>query len=267
MLGNKWKNRIVFNAEGGAGGGGEGTPAPASDGAKGGAGGADDKGGEAAKPAAVKDDAKALNDALGTVKSESDPAKDDGKGADGAKPDDKSDEQKEGDDDGKEGKEEKSELFGSPEGDYQPFTLPEGREVSPEVLALATPILKELNLGQAGAQKVAELFTQVTEITDARFYGEINEQFDQFTANPEYWKNGKLTPDAEKAYGTLRQVAPGLVDFAHRQGGLFHPELAKVAFLLKAHYGESDVQLGGKATDNVEAWRDFYEQPSTTKPS
>lgn len=276
-----WKREILRKPDGeGAGGGGGDAPAAGADAGKpdaaaqaaanaaaakeGGAGG--DAGKEEKKPAAPKEGAAALNDALGKD-SKGDPGKDDGKPGDGAKDGgDPSKQDGEGEADeegeGKDGDEPK--LHGAPEGDYQPFKMPEGREASPEVLAMATPVLKELNLSQDGAQKVAELFMQVTEHQDAQFYGEINAQFDQFQGNPEYWKNGKLTPDAEKAYGVLRNVAPGLVDFAHRQGGLFHPELAKVAFLLKDHYGEAGVDKGDPAQSG-EGWRDFYNQPSNSK--
>ena len=51
---------------------------------------------------------------------------------------------------------EQSELIGAPEGAYA-LTAPEGFEISDELLAQHEPLFRELNLSQAGAQRLTEV--------------------------------------------------------------------------------------------------------------
>ena len=63
----------------------------------------------------------------------------------------------------------KPEVTGAPEA-YADFTAPDGTTLSPEVMAAATPLLKELNLSQEGAQKLVDFYAkQQTETIEKLF--------------------------------------------------------------------------------------------------
>lgn len=52
------------------------------------------------------------------------------------------------------------ELTGAPDGDYEITGLPEGMAIDTDLLEAASPVLKELNLSNAGASKVAGMFAE-----------------------------------------------------------------------------------------------------------
>lgn len=60
-----------------------------------------------------------------------------------------------------EGEKKPEEKKGAPE-KYEPFTVPEGHELDTKLVESATSLFKELNLDQAGAQKMVDFWNQQT---------------------------------------------------------------------------------------------------------
>lgn len=93
------------------------------------------------------------------------------------KPEDKPDEK------GEDKKEEENELTGAPES-YEDFTLPEGVEMDKVALEEFTPLAKELDLSQKGAQKLIDFKAK----NDARVNEEsVQRQWDVWNETQENW--------------------------------------------------------------------------------
>jgi predicted small secreted protein len=193
------------------------------------------------KPA-INADALKINDALAKPDADAKKAPDqgDGKG-------DAPGEKKEGAEQAekKEGEEGKDADKKAPE--YSEFKLPEGYQAIPENLESATALFKELNLNQDQAQKVVDNFIQIQERIEAGWVKDINDQWDTFTKDAEFYKDGKLTPAAEQAFGAVRNLSANtqsFFNFLNKNGGLFHPGFVELTRLVSKGTGEGKFREG-----------------------
>lgn len=231
------ESRILRAPEGeGAGGGGE--PAAAAPAAAAPAAPA-----AAAAPAAPSTAALSVNDALAKA----------GEGKpEGAKPEGEAG--KEGEGQPKEGETEAQPIV------YTDFTLPPQYQAAPEAMEAATAVFKELNLPQEHAQKIVDAYFQIDQMVNAGWIQDIEGQFEAFSKDADFYKDGKLTPAAEQAYGAIRgQTAEtqAFFDFLNKNGGLFHPGFSQIVKQLSKGVKESSFK-GGEPGKDGESWKGFY---------
>lgn len=228
--------QIYRNAEGAGSGGGEpaaagegSTPAPA-----------------AAAPAAPSGDAMKVNDALAAAGSDATntngdkkPEGDAGKDGEG--------QPKEGDNP-------------APQIEYTDFTVPTDFNVIPEALEAAKNTFKEIGLPQEQAQKVVDAYFEIQRTVDAAWVKDIEGQYEAFSKNAEFYKDGKLTPVAEQAYGKVRNQSAetkSFYEFLNKNGGLFHPGFAQIVKGYAASLGEGQF-VEGKQAPAGDAAKSFY---------
>ena len=230
------ESRILRSPDGeGAGGGGE-PAAPAAQPAA----------APASAPAAAAPSAAALsvNDALakageGTPEGEKKPEGEAGKEGEGQK---------------KEGETEAQPIV------YTDFTLPAQYQAVPEAMEAATKVFQELNLPQEHAQKIVDAYFQIDQMVNGEWIQDIEGQFEAFSKDAEFYKDGKLTPAAEQAYGAIRGLTAetkSFFDFLNKNGGLFHPGFAQIVKQLSKGVKESSMK-GGEPGKDGDAWKGFY---------
>ena len=98
---------------------------------------------------------------------------------------------------------------GAPE-DYEPFTLPDGRELDGEALAKAAPLFKKHNLDQSSAQELVSLYD---ELMQAQGVAQVNAHVS------EYNKWTKATRDDPEFGGEKLNESRGLMKRAITQFG------------------------------------------------
>lgn len=229
-----WK-RLLRNAEGGSTGGEPAAPAPS----------AAPAGNASTAPAAPSSAALAVNDALAGVGEKTNTEGD-------AKPEGEAG--KEGEDQPKEGD------APAPQIEYTDFTLPAEYQVVPEALDAAKNVFQELNLPQEHAQKIIDAYVKIDGMVNQAWIQDIEGQFEQFTKDTEFYQNGKLTSQAEQAYGKIRALSDNtakFVDFLNKNGGLFHPGFAEIVKGYAAGLTESTLK-GGEPGQNADSWKGFY---------
>lgn len=264
-------NRFYRNAETGGGtgapaagtdatpGAGEGSPAaggvvrqPADGGAK--------KEGEGSKPAELNPAAKAANDALaaaGDKKPNDDTAKGDdkskGENADDKKDgENKSDEKKDG--------EAEVNFDAEPAEIYKDLKYPEGFEVQPELIQPVLDMFKGEKISPQLAQKIVDKHLEVVAASEGQWMQEINTQWDKFTQDAEFYKDNKITPEAEKAYGRYAAHDADMasfLQFLQKNGGMFHPGFAKTVKLINKGLPEGDIK-DGKNPPKEKGAKSFY---------
>lgn len=89
-------------------------------------------------------------------------------------------------------KDDKPALTGAPE-KYEPFTAPEGYELSEELVTAATELFKEMNLSQVGSQKLVDFYNeQLVKATEA--------PYDQYVDTRKGWR-AEMAKDPELGNG------------------------------------------------------------------
>jgi len=265
--------RIYRNADNGGGSGGGVDPAPSGvvNAPGGGTGeknatGAPDgtqnkpgaDGGEPAKD--INKDALAANDALaGDKKSDGEPGKADDKPKDGEGDKKDADADKAAKDAAD--AEEAKKWEAAPAEIYKDLKYPEGFEVQQELLEPNLQFFKDEKIPPELAQKIVNRYLETTAAEQQVWVGEINNQWDKFTSDSEFYKDGALTKEAEQAYGVVRNLSPEtqqFIAFLNKNGGLFHPGFAQIVKLIKAGHGEGDMKKGGGNPDDKKGIKGFY---------
>lgn len=146
---------------------------------------------------------------------------------------------------------------------YQDFTVPAEYQASPEAMELAKGIFGELNLKQEDAQKVVDAYFKVDQMVNAAFIQDIEKQFTDFQSDAEFYDkvNSKLTPQAEQAYGVVRNHSANIssfFEFLNKNGGMFHPGFAEIVKALAPGWKEAGLKNGEGPGQNEEAWKNFY---------
>jgi hypothetical protein len=266
-----WK-KILFNAEGGAGGGGGDAPAagaapvadakPAADAAKAADSGDKAPAADADKKADITDAAKAASEALASAKNPSD---------DAAKGDDKSGEEgKDGDkaDDADKSKEGEVDFDQEPAELYKELKYPEGVEVAPEVIQPFLDEFKAEKVPPALAQKIVDWHLKAQAQVEQGWVSEITSQWDAFTKDADFCKDNKLTPAAEQAYGTMRALSPEVASFftfLNKNGGMFHPGLVQLTKLVSKGLSEGKIVKGDTPPADGGGAAAFYAKSNAKK--
>lgn len=148
---------------------------------------------------------------------------------------------------GEKAKEEGKAPEGAPE-TYADFVLPEGVTLDSELLAEFTPVLKELNLSQAQAQKVIDfapkLISQAVEGLKAQMIEEARSWHDASRADKEIGgaKMAENLAIANKAF--VKFGTPELKTFLASRGLNAHPELIR-AFVRAGKAISEDTHVAG----------------------
>jgi hypothetical protein len=148
---------------------------------------------------------------------------------------------------GEAAKEEGKAPEGAPES-YADFVLPEGVTLDSELLAEFTPVLKELNLSQAQAQKVIDfapkLISQAVEGLKAQMIEEARSWHDASRADKEIGgaKMAENLAIANKAF--VKFGTPELKTFLASRGLNAHPELIR-AFVRAGKAISEDTHVAG----------------------
>lgn len=139
---------------------------------------------------------------------------------------------------------------GAPEA-YEPFTMPEGVELDTELLGEFSPVLKELNLPQAAAQKVIDFAPKLIEKTtstvlDAVGMADRHEWANTAKADKElggekFAENLSVAKKAMDAFGT-----PELRVVLNKTGLGNHPELLRAFYRAGKQISEDAFMPGGK---------------------
>lgn len=134
---------------------------------------------------------------------------------------------------------------------YADFTLPEGFDVDQDVLDMATPVFKDLNLSQENAQKVVDLFAAVTAESEKRqlegFAQLIGSWQEDAFKDPEiggekFEENAGIAMLAMDKFGT-----PELKELMNDHGVGNHPEMIRFMWKVGKLLKEDVPDNGGSA--------------------
>jgi len=126
------------------------------------------------------------------------------------------------------------------------FNLPEGRELDNGLVEKFTPVLKELKIGQEGAQKLAELLV-ADQAAKEQTYREITEGWKQDTIK-------ELGSDYQAKLGVAAKFIDRFGNDQVRQvlndtGLGNHPEVVKMFINAGKHFSDDTVPTGTRQTN------------------
>jgi hypothetical protein len=126
------------------------------------------------------------------------------------------------------------------------FKLPEGRELDNGLVEKFTPVLKELKIGQEGAQKLAELLV-ADQAAKEQTYREITEGWKQDTIK-------ELGSDYQAKLGVAAKFIDRFGNDQVRQvlndtGLGNHPEVVKMFINAGKHFSDDTVPTGTRQTN------------------
>lgn len=160
---------------------------------------------------------------------------------------------------------------GAPE-TYEAFTMPEGYALDEQLLSEFSPVLKELNLPQAAAQKVMDFAPKLIEHTQQATVAQVLEQTglkdfptwanavktDKEIGGDKYAENLAVANKAIGAFGT-----PELRAILKQTGLANHPEMVRFAFHVGKQISEDAFIQGGKVVQGKSTAEVLY--PSHSK--
>lgn len=159
----------------------------------------------------------------------------------------------------KEGEAADAGIYGAPE-TYADFTMPEGVTLDADLLAEFTPVLKELNLSQASAQKVLDfapkLLSQAVEGIKAQLADEARSWHDAARGDKEIGgaKMAETLAVANKAFAKFG--TPELKAFLASRGLNAHPELIRAFYRAGKAISEDRFVAGGASVGRPRAFYD-----------
>lgn len=204
---------------------------------------------------AAAPDAATLNPEGDKPATESKPDGDKPSGEDGKGEGDKADADLLADDDegkspeGKDGQADKP-KDGAPE-TYEAFTTPDGVQLDETAIAQATPIFKELNLDQSGAQKLVDVYATLQQAAAQQQvdgFNQVKKDWQaEIKADPEF--GGDKLPEtlgaAKAVLGKFGDKA--LLNDMKEWGWANHPGLIRLLARVKAHLSEDTLVTGDEA--------------------
>jgi hypothetical protein len=138
---------------------------------------------------------------------------------------------------------------GAPE-EYSEFTLPEGMELDAELLAEATPLLKELGATQEQAQKLVDLQAKsVTDFVEAqsKAWADRLSEWKEVRENDAEYGKGKYDESLAIARSAMREVGgPELAKALEETGVGNHPEFIRFFYRVGKAIGEDGIEIGGE---------------------
>lgn len=169
--------------------------------------------------------------------------------ADAGKPDES--QTKAEDDKSKDGEADKDKKSGAPES-YEAFKMPDGVEVDTAMLAEFQPVAKELNLDQAGAQKLVDLYTKASAQMAERQQKVWADTQDKWVADAKadkeyggekFNENVAIAKKAIDAFGT-----PELKEALAATGAGNHPEFIRFCMRVGKGLAEDKFVSAGSAS-------------------
>lgn len=151
------------------------------------------------------------------------------------------------------------ERYGAPEA-YADFTLPEGVTLDEAMLSEFAPVLKELNLSQAAAQKVIDfapkLISQTVESIKAQLADEARGWHDAARGDKEIGgaKMAETLAVANKAFAKFG--TPELKAFLASRGLNAHPELIRAFYRAGKAISEDSYVAGGASVSRAKPFYD-----------
>jgi len=123
--------------------------------------------------------------------------------------------------------------------DYEPLTAPDGVILDTDLVDYAKPIARELNLSQAGAQKLVDLKIKDNELQAKRWGDHLTELKTQAKADPEiggaqYENSIRLAKTAMKTFGD-----PELAKMMNQYGVGAHPAMIRLLARVGKATGET----------------------------
>ena len=147
-----------------------------------------------------------------------------------------------------------NENHGAPEGDadYADFTFEEGVTADPTLMTNIKGLAKELDLSQAGAQKLAEKANALTKAfseSTANTLAEAKKEWSQRMQNDKDFGGTRLQENLGYAAKAMKEFAtPELKQLLNESGLGNHPELVKAFIKVgKSMTGDNDKLVTGQA--------------------
>jgi len=145
------------------------------------------------------------------------------------------------------------EFFGAPEnGEYADFVLPDGAEADPALKAEFIPIVKELGLNQAGAQKLVDFKAKLDQHTVQTWGNHVKELKETAMKDPEIG-GGNYQPAITASKQAISKFGtPEFRKMLNHYGVGAHPEMIRFLSKVGQATGETTIPLGGGATTVAE---------------
>lgn len=144
---------------------------------------------------------------------------------------------------------------GAPEGEtpYGEFTMPDGYAADQELSALVTPLGKELNLNQAGMQKLVDLKPKMDQIALERWQTHLKALKTEAQADPDIG-GAKYAPAIVAGKAVIAKFgSPNFIKMLNHYGVGAHPEMIKFMSKIAAATGETPTPTSeGGGTASVE---------------
>lgn len=124
-------------------------------------------------------------------------------------------------------------LHGAPEGEYETFVLPDGMAADDQLMGEFTPLAKELNLSQKGAQRLVDMHLKSLNRQREVWAEHVSSLREQARKDPEigganYEANRRVAISAIKQFGDAELTSvltqygvgshPAMIRFCHRIG-------------------------------------------------
>lgn len=132
---------------------------------------------------------------------------------------------------------------GAPEA-YEAFAVPDGMTLDAAALEAFAPVAKQLNLTQAQAQELVDVFAANVAAREAARVAEVTGWADAARADPEIG-GAKFTEHLAAAQAALRQFqSPALVAMLNETGVGNHPEMIRLLAKVGRAIGEDKLVTG-----------------------
>lgn len=145
------------------------------------------------------------------------------------------------------------ERYGAPEGDYEPFNLPEGVEMDAEGATEVVELAKELNLSQASAQKIIDKAVNMRQ-RDAERLETVHTGWIEAAKADKEFGGSKLNESLAVAQKALKEFgSPELGELlaGARLGN--HPEVIRLLVRVGHRISEAPIINGGKPVETTPA--------------
>ena len=146
-----------------------------------------------------------------------------------------------------------SEFFGVPEnGEYADFTLPDGAEADPVLKEEFLPVVKELGLNQAGAQKLVDFKAKLDQHAVQNWGNHVKELGVQARKDPEIG-GGKYPESLASGKQAISKFGtPEFRKMLNHYGVGNHPEMIRFLARVGQATGETTIPPSGGATNVAE---------------
>lgn len=133
---------------------------------------------------------------------------------------------------------------------YEDFKAPEGFEFNKESIDRALPIFKKLNLDQAGAQELMDLYaSEAQKVANGpvEYWNQMQQDWrKEITSDPKYGNgNGGLKPEVTKAISDVKNLLPPEIKGSFEEAMELTGAGNNPAFIKTIHFLASKLTEGG----------------------